>query len=72
MERKAPDMIGEAALQTRENRSADIKANTSVKTLILYRQSYESALKDYKSDMLYQNEQVVRRSEFTKDWNLIK
>ena len=28
MERKAPDMIGEAALKSRENRSADIKANT--------------------------------------------
>ena len=65
MERKAPDMIGEAALKSRENRSADIKANTEVKALLLYRQNYESALKDYKSEMLYQNEQVVRRSAFT-------
>ena len=56
MERKAPDMIGEAALQSKEKRSADIRANTHVKTLLLYRQNYESALKDYQADMLYQNE----------------
>ncbi len=65
MERKAPDMIGEAALQSREKRSADVRANTCVKTLLLYRHNYESALKDYQAEMLYQNEQVVRRSTFT-------
>lgn len=72
MERKAPDMIGEAALKSEEKRSADVLAITEVKAILLHRKNYESALKDYQSDMFYQNECVVRCSAFTSDWNLIK
>jgi len=53
MERKAPDMIGEAALKSEEKRSADVLAITEVKAILLHRKNYESALKDYQSDMFY-------------------
>lgn len=52
MERKAPDMIGEAALKSNENRSADVLAITKVKAMLLHRKNYESALKDYQTKVL--------------------
>ena len=53
MERKAPDLIGEAALKSREYRSADVLATTPVKVLLLHRKDYENALKDYQADVIF-------------------
>lgn len=40
MQRKGPDLIGENALKSNEARSADVVADTVVKSLLLYRHSY--------------------------------
>ena len=55
MERKAPDLIGEAALKSKEYRSADVLAITPVKALLLHRKDYENALRDYQADVIFQN-----------------
>jgi CRP-like cAMP-binding protein len=49
-ERRAPDMIGESALHNNMPRTADVLAHTDpVKVILLYRESYESALNDFKN-----------------------
>lgn len=50
MQRKAPDLIGENALFSNQQRSADVQADNEVKAIILYRSTYESALKDFENE----------------------
>ncbi len=68
MQRKGPDLIGENALKSNETRSADVVADTLVKGLLLYRQSYQSALSDFEYDQQEMYYQAMRRSEVTRDW----
>lgn len=51
MQRKAPDIIGENALKSNQLRSADVIAETKVKTIMLFRSGYETALSDYEYDL---------------------
>lgn len=68
MQRKAPDLIGENALKSNETRSADVVADTAAKVLLLYRQSYMSALSDFEYELQETYYQAMRKSEVTKEW----
>jgi CRP-like cAMP-binding protein len=68
MQRKGPDLIGENALKSNETRSADVVADTAAKVLLLYRQSYMSALSDFEYELQETYSQAMRQSEVTKDW----
>ena len=72
VQRKAPDLIGENALRTNEPRSADCVANATVKALLLYRSSYETALTDYYSELQDKFLQVMKQAPVVRDWNVVK
>ena len=75
-------LLGEAALKTRERRTADVVATVTklhgsnrigfVKALLLYKKDYELALNEYMAEKLRQNQNLIRSMDIFKEWNLIK
>lgn len=70
--RSAPDLIGESALVPDKFRSATVIAHKGAKAILLYRDHYRRAIIDYEASLQHKYEQLLKSSDVTRDWNVLK